>query len=229
MATFLHGACFSLVKSTFLTALKKNYFTTWLGLTVKLVSRHLIPTTVTTLGHQKHDKHSLQSTKLLFFPNINEIKDRITKLKTEAPSNQGIKTTLEQDISQDAYPVSDAPNNKTNVVIYKMIELKPTKRGYIDLTGHFPYRLSQGNEYIIVGYNYDGNCILAEVIKNRKAKSITDAWTKINNKFHIAGIQLEVYLPDNEISKEFKAALKNKMSLFNLYHRTVTELILRNE
>ena len=125
LATFLHGAYFSLVKSTFLTALKKNHFTIQPSLTVKLVHRHLIPTIATTLGHQKHDKHSLQSTKLPFSPNITEGKDRITKLKAEAPPNQDIKTTLEQDISRDGYPVSDAPNNKTNVVIYRMIELKP--------------------------------------------------------------------------------------------------------
>ena len=51
----------------------------------------------------------------------------------------------------------------------------------------------------------------------------------MNDKFYIAGIQPEVYILDNEISKEVKDALKKQMSLFNLYHRTVTELILRNE
>ena len=92
----------------------------------------------------------------------------------------------------------------------KIIEIKPTERGYIDFTGRFPYRSSWGNEYIIVGYNYGGNCILAEPIKNYEAKSITDAWTKINDKFYIAGIQSKVYLLDNEISGEFKNVLKNK-------------------
>ena len=190
--------------------------------------RHLIPTIATALGHQKHDKYSLQSTKLPFSPNNTEIKNRISKLKADAPPNQDIRTTLEQDISRDVYPVSDAPNNKTIFFIYKMIELKPTERRYIEITGCFPYRSSRGNEHIIVGYNYDGNCILAEAIKNSDAKSITDAWTKINNKFHIIGIQPEVYLLDNEISREFKTALKKQISLFNLYHRTVTGLILRN-
>ena len=189
---------------------------------------HLISTIATALGHQKYDKHSLQSTKLPFSPNITEIKNRITKLKDDAPPNQDTRTTLEQGISRDVYPVSDAPNNKTNVVIYKMIKLKPTERGYIDLTGRFPYQSSRGNEYIIIGYNYDGNCVLAEAIKNRDAKSTTDDLTKINNKLHIAGIQPEVYLLDNEISKELKTALKKQISLLNLYHRTVTELILRN-
>ena len=73
-ATFLHGACFSLVKSIFITALKENHFTTWPGLTANLVRKHLIPTIATTLGHQRHNKHSLQSTKLPFSQNITEIK-----------------------------------------------------------------------------------------------------------------------------------------------------------
>ena len=37
LAAFHHGAVFSPVKSTFLTAIEKNHFTTWPGLTDKLV------------------------------------------------------------------------------------------------------------------------------------------------------------------------------------------------
>ena len=66
---------------------------------------------------------------------------------------------------------------KTNISIFNIIQTKATNRAYTDLTGRFPYRSSRGSEYILVGYNYDGNYILAEVIKNREAKSITNAWT----------------------------------------------------
>ena len=56
-------------------------------------------------------------------------------------------------------------------MIYSLFENNPKNMGYTDLTGRFPYRSSQGNEYILVGYNYDGNDILAEAIKNRQTKS----------------------------------------------------------
>ena len=104
-----------------------------------------------------------------------EINNKKIKLKVDAPPNQDIQTTIELDIAQDAFPELDTPNNKTHVVFYKIIEIKPTERGYINLTDRFPYRPSQGNKYIIVGYNYDGNYILVEPIKNREVKSITDA------------------------------------------------------
>ena len=125
-------------------------------------------------------------------------------------------TTIQRDIHLDAFPPSDTPNKRTNQVIYNLISISPKERGYVDLTGRFPYRSSRGNEYILVGYNYDGNCILAEPVKNREAASITKAWQKMNKKFEIAGIQPEVYLLDNEISLEFKAALKKENISFQL-------------
>lgn len=48
------------------------------------------------------------------------------------------------------------------------------------LTGHFPYRSSWGNEYILVAYHYDGNGILVEPLKNCNAKSIVNTWEIIN-------------------------------------------------
>jgi hypothetical protein len=38
---------------------------------------------------------------------------------------------------------------------------------YTDQTGHFPVISSKVNKYIMVLYEYDGNAILAEPIKNR--------------------------------------------------------------
>ena len=139
LAAFLHAACFSPVTSTFLTAISKNHFTTWPGLTEKLVKRHLIGTQATTLGHQRHDAQGLHSTKLPFSLNPEEIKTRLEQLKKDAPANQDLKTTIQRDIYTDAFPISDMPNKRTNQVIYKLIEVLPKDRGYTDLTGRFPY------------------------------------------------------------------------------------------
>jgi hypothetical protein len=40
---------------------------------------------------------------------------------------------------------------------------------YTDQTGRFPVISSKGNVYIMVLYEYDGNSIMAEPIKNNKA------------------------------------------------------------
>ena len=77
LATFLQCACFYPVKSIFLKALKKNTFTTWPELTIDLVRIHLVPNITTTFGNQRYDKHSLQSTKILFWKNLTDIKNKI--------------------------------------------------------------------------------------------------------------------------------------------------------
>ena len=43
---------------------------------------------------------------------------------------------------------------------------------YNDLTGQFPYQSSCDNNYIFVGYNYDGNAILVEPIPNKEVDTI---------------------------------------------------------
>ena len=47
LVTFLHGACFAPVASTWVKAIKNGHFTTWPGLTPELVTKHL-PTSVHT-------------------------------------------------------------------------------------------------------------------------------------------------------------------------------------
>ena len=69
-----------------------------------------------------------------------------------------------------------------------MIEITPKNVAYADLIGCFLYRSSRGSTYILVGYHYNGNDILAESLKNRTAATITEAWDSINNKFATSGI-----------------------------------------
>ena len=48
---YLHQACFSPVKTTWIRAIKKGHFLSWPGLTVEAVNKHLTPSTATTKGH----------------------------------------------------------------------------------------------------------------------------------------------------------------------------------
>ena len=65
LASFLHGACFSPSKDTFIKAINNNFFITWPGLTSKLISKHLLPSTATHSGHLRQEKQGLRSTKSL--------------------------------------------------------------------------------------------------------------------------------------------------------------------
>ena len=66
---------------------------------------------------------------------------------------------------------------------------------------------SRVNEYISIGYHYDANAILAAPLKIRQDETITQAWTKINNKFALVRVQPHTYAMDNEPSNHFKTAL----------------------
>ena len=181
LAEYLHAACLGPVKSTFLKAINKGFFKTWPGLTDKLVKKHLHPTTYTAKGHLSQTRQHLQSTKTPSPEDnstyLENIKKNITALRAKANSDD--KKNLEQIIrdswDEDAFPSSDIPNQKTNEVVYAIFDSSPSGLAYIDLTGRFPYRSARGNEYIIVGYHYDANAILATALKNRQAATITEA------------------------------------------------------
>ena len=192
------------------------------------MNKHLSTNIATVKGHLNQERQHLQSTKentnQVFIDDTATIAARIKKLKDNAPPSQSLTDTILQDIEQDAFPLSDTPNIKTNDVVYKIEPITPTNKAYTDLTGRFPYRSSRGNEYILVGYHFDGNAILAVALKNRTAGAITDAWTTLDETFTQCGMQPRTYVLDNEISKEIKEAMRKKKITFQLVpphsHRT---------
>ena len=163
LAQFLHATCFSPVTSTFVKAIKNNNFTTWPGLTEQLILRHL-PTSIATLkGHMKQEFQGLQSTKQNNMPH----------------------TVIAAAISEDSQ-ACEKPSN-TNEIICMVLETGEQNKGHMDLTGRFPYKSAQGNQYILVIFHVNANAILAEPIKNREAETITKGWEKINNRIVRAG------------------------------------------
>ena len=73
---------------------------------------------------------------------------------------------------QDTFPLPDKPNVKQHNSFTTLCE----NRAYFDLTGRFPHQSIKGNDYIIITYDYDSNCILVKAIQNSEATSITVAW-----------------------------------------------------
>eukprot|EP00957_Ditylum_brightwellii_P098209 7483115-Ditylum_brightwellii.AAC.1 len=101
-------------------------------------------------------------------------------------------------------------------------------KAFMDLTGRFPYKLSQGYEYIYVLYNFDANVILAAAIKNHQAKQITDAWSTLHKKLTKHGHETKHFILDSKVGATLKAALtKNdktyKLTLPNIHKQNAAE------
>jgi hypothetical protein len=64
LINYLHAACFSPVKSTWITAIKNGNFSSWPGLTEQAVEKHLSKYTSTTKGHLNQQRKNARTTKV---------------------------------------------------------------------------------------------------------------------------------------------------------------------
>jgi hypothetical protein len=115
---YLHDACFSPVKSTWITEIKNGNFTSWPGLTEQAVEKHLSKSTSTTKGHLNQQRQNARTTK---------VKD--TKvIVTEPDLDHGIKTQFicaaTIDVGQiytdqiGIFPVVSSKGNKYIMILY---------------------------------------------------------------------------------------------------------------
>ena len=118
---------------------------------MNLINKHLSKSIFTYQGHIHKERQGLQSTK----------------------SSESLLNIAE--ILEDLFPMLEFPNTKTHYVCYVLLNPQEIATGYMDLTGRFPKRSSQGNEYILVAYHYNTNLIKAIPIKNRHSQVITEA------------------------------------------------------
>jgi hypothetical protein len=115
---YLHAACFSPVKSTWITAIKNGNFTSWPGLTEHAVENHLSKSTSTTKVHLNQQRQNARTTK------IKEPK----AIVTEPDLDQGIKTQFVYAATIDAgqiysdqtgrFPVVSSKGNKYIMILY---------------------------------------------------------------------------------------------------------------
>ena len=97
LARYLHAACFSPTKVTFTAAISNNNFSSWPGLTAKLINNHLPKSLFTYQGHMHKERQGLQSTKIA--------KTALTLAET----------------LQDLFPTSETPNLKMYNVCYALL------------------------------------------------------------------------------------------------------------
>jgi hypothetical protein len=109
LINYLHAACFSPVKSTWITAIKNGHFTSWPGLTEQAFEKHLSKSTSTTKGHLNHQRKNARTT---------QVKDPKVTV-TEPELDHGIKTQFVYAATIDAGQIYTDQTGRSLVVLSK--------------------------------------------------------------------------------------------------------------
>ena len=146
--------------------------------------------------------------------------------QTQISSSHNIILTENPDT--DSFPSSPVPNSKINKVAYITIDKKEGCTAYTDIKEKLPQKSSWGNQYILIGYHYDVNCILAEPMCNRTSTLIKNTWSKIHYIFSQVGAATCAYVMDNEIFNKFIQSLRQQQTSYQLvtphtHHRNIAE------
>jgi hypothetical protein len=118
LINYLHAACISPVKSTWIKAIKNGNFSSWLGINEHTVEKYLSESTSTAKCHLNQQRQNDRTTK---------IKDA-QLLDSEADQDHGIKTQFIYDATIDAgqiytdqtggFPVVSSKGNKYIMILY---------------------------------------------------------------------------------------------------------------
>jgi DNA helicase IV len=106
LINYLHAACFSPVKSTWITAIKNGNFASWPGLTEHAAEKHLSKSTSTTKGHLNQQRQNDRATK---------IKDAKV-IVTEPDIDHGLKTQFVYAATIDACQIYTGQTGRFPVV-----------------------------------------------------------------------------------------------------------------
>ena len=120
---------------------------------------------------------------------------------------QGVRSTkvIDEDTMHDFKPM---PGVKHKDVYLRTFDA--TKKSmYSDQTGKFPIPSSQGNKYIMVAVELDGNYIDAEPLKTKGTQSLINAYQAIFNRWKTTKvINPNWHILDNEAPDAFKQAIR---------------------
>ena len=131
LMVYLHACMGVPVVKTYINNIKNNWLTTYLGLTVESIKRHLPKTIQTTMGHMHRVKQNLRSTQ----------KVTSTMIMNETEEETGIKKTRQLINQQNQVSINTIQFEELNGMIST------------DQTGQFPITSGQGNRQIMVTNN----------------------------------------------------------------------------
>ena len=107
---------------------------------------------------------------------------------------------FEQELDKDLHSTPTAEKFYEYISLVILFNAKTTS--YVDLTGQFPYKLSRGNKYLYIFYDFDSNAILALPIKNRQAKTLTAAWETLYQRLTKTGHKTKHFITKYSVSFE---------------------------
>ena len=185
LAEYYHACAFSPVLRTFAEAINNGNFHSWPGLQELALHKHLKRTEAVSMGHLDQEQQGLQSTKVL---------------------KEILSAPLDENVQLDYF--QKEPNvKKTNDCLAKVVPFTEKQKGYMDLTGRFPYKSSRGHEYVLIVYDYDSNAILAEPLVSRLGSEIARGWKTIHQRLSHRGVEPNLYVLDNECSEILKQSM----------------------
>jgi hypothetical protein len=109
LINYLHAACFSPVKSTWISAVKNGNFTSWPGLTEQAGEKHLSKSTSTIKGHLNQQRKNSRTTKI----------KNTQVIITEPDFDHGIKTRFVYAATIDAGQIYTDQTGRFRVVSSK--------------------------------------------------------------------------------------------------------------
>jgi hypothetical protein len=189
LAMYHHASLGCPVPSTLLRAIRRGHLTTFPGLTINLISKHLPASIATTLGHQDQEAQHLRSTK-----------GRASPIVLDTTDDDDIAPSPDTD--DNANPSMPKPHHICSMLFSNQEILK----SYSDQTGKFPVPSSRGNHYIFILYHQATNSIHTVALPNRKAASIRDAWESVYKRLCFHGHPVHLHILDNECSQDLKDA-----------------------
>jgi hypothetical protein len=149
LVAFAHATLFSPALSTLHAALKAGYLTNFPGLTTATLRKYPPRSIAMIKGHLDQTRKNQRSTQ----------PKKLTPIDTAHPT--------------DTSPTSDTPNTRSHICYAAIME--PTGQIYTDQTGRFVVPSSNGNNYLLILYDYDSNAIITEPMRTRSGANILDA------------------------------------------------------
>ena len=195
LVAFAHATLFSPALSTLDTALRRGFLPQFMGLTAKSLRKYPPQSVAMVKGHLDQTRKNQRSTK--------------------KPLDLPVPSDSVTDDTDEAFPTSDTTNTRSHHCYAAVFE-PATGQIHSDQTGKFIVASSNGNNYILVVYDYDSNSILIEPMRSRTGPCILGAFKVIHARLLAAGLRPQLHRLDNECSAALKKFLRDEDIDFQL-------------
>jgi hypothetical protein len=118
LINYLHAACFSPVKSTWITAIRNGNFLSWPGLTEHAVEKHLSKSTATTKGHLNQQRQNARATQIKSINASNQESDIDHGINTQFAYAANIDAGQIYNDQTGRFPVISSKGNTYIMILY---------------------------------------------------------------------------------------------------------------